>query len=152
MSGLNTPLKRRTRRLLNVVAVFLFVSYFASSLDGPTNGFSLPLLALYWFVVFWLKKPTSDVISLRKKKLDERQKALRDKAYRLSYKVFVAYALFVLMAGMFGIGAFHTTFGATTSSITTLLLLVNWYLLFQHASPKLWTLVQDFSCYSSQCL
>ena len=107
MSGLGTPLKRRTRRLLSVVAVFLFASYFASSLDGPTNGFSLPLLALYWFVVFWLKKSTSDVISLQKKKLDERQKALRDKAYRLSYKVF----------------------GATTLSITTLLLLVNWYLL-----------------------
>ena len=138
MTRLSTPLKRRTRRLLSVAAVFLLaLTFFVGSFGEQVyTGFGIFPLIPYLFVLVWLNGSTACIATSKDSKLDERQKALRDRAYRLTYSVFVAFALFLFLADIYGVSNFHITFGVSKSSIITLLLMANLFLL--SASPILY--------------
>ena len=126
MTWLSTPLKRSTRRVLSIAAVAILFTYFFIGLLGerfPIPAFTL--FVLYFLVVFWLNKATGNIALAKDHKLDERQKGLRDRAYRLTYTAFSSYAIFMVLVNIFGFGDLYIPFGESSSTITTLLLLAN---------------------------
>ena len=127
---LSTPLKRRTRRLLSVAAVVMLLANFLAGLFGERFRILTWLLFIpYIFIVFWLNRTTANVVWAKDRKLDERQRGLRDRAYRLTYMVLVLYAFLMVSVDFFGFGSRYIPFGASSSPVISLLLLVNSWLL-----------------------
>ena len=139
MKWMNRPLSQFKRRLLSLIAVIAIASFFFLTLwlSEPAEVILSPLLLLfvYGFAIIWLSKSTANMAVAKDKALDERQRALRDKAYRISYAAFVAFALFMVGLDVSGQGDVRVMFGPNTSSITSLLLSLNLFLL--SASPIL---------------
>lgn len=137
MTWLGTPLKRSTRRVLSIAAVAILFTYFFAGLIGQRFLIStFPLFVLYVLVVFWLNKATGNIAPAKDHKLDERQRGLRERAYRLTYTAFSSYALFMVLVNIFGFGDLYIPFGGSNSTIMTLLLLANVQLVV--ASPILY--------------
>lgn len=130
MTWLSTPLKRRVRRVLSIAAVVVFFTYFFAGLLG--ERFFIPrflLFVLSFLIVFWLSKATGNIALAKDHKLDERQRGLRDRAHRLTYRAFSSYAIFMLLTNMFGVTDLYITYGRSgATAVMTLLLQINGFL------------------------
>ena len=127
---LSTPLRRRTRRVLCFVAAVLPIIQALSGLLGETFGFfGMFLLALYLFFITWLNKSTSNIATAKSRKLDERQRALRDRAYRVTYTAFVLYAAFMVAVNGLGFGDVVVSYGVVEQSVNFILLTLNLFVL-----------------------
>ena len=127
---LSTPLKRRTRRILCFVAAVLPIAQALSGLLGEGFGFlGMFLLLLYIFVITWLNKSTSNIATAKSRKLDERQRALRDRAYRVTYAAFVWYAFFMVAVSGLGFGDVVVPYGVVEQPVDFILLALNLFVL-----------------------
>ena len=130
MTWLNAPLKRNTRRLLSIVAlIMLSVTFFAGFLGERFVFLTLLLPVPCIFLFMWLNRATAKVATAKFDKLDERQRGLRDRAYRLTFSVITLYALFMLLVEFFGFGDRYVSFGISESPTISLLLTLNVFLL-----------------------
>ena len=130
MIRLNAPLKQSTRRSLSIVAIVILLASFVAAFFGEMFVIlSLLLLVPSFLIVVRLNKSTSNVVSVRNNKLDERQRELRGRAYRMTYTMFVWYAFFMLAVSGLGLGRITLTYGAGETLVTHLLLLINMFLL-----------------------
>ena len=130
MTRFNAPLKQSTRRSLSIVAIVILLASFVAAFFGETFIIpSLLLLVPYLLIVVRLNKSTSNVVSVRNNKLDERHRELRGEAYRMTYTVFVWYAFFMVVVSGLGLGRVTLTYGVGEAPIAHLLVLINAVLL-----------------------
>ena len=130
MAWFRRPLRRNTRRGLIIVAFVMLALNLALTLFGDRffwNG--ILLIFLFWFLLLRLERSTSLAVGMKRKDLDERQRSLRNQAYRLAYLVAFSLAALMLSLDFFGVGDFQILFYNAHSSVTSLLLYANFLLM-----------------------
>lgn len=123
-------LRQSRKQALVVGALILVLAHFGFGLaNGVSVLFSLPALLLYGGVIYRLDKATSSLITSKNSGLDERQRALRNRAHQISYAAFVGFGLFMLGMNFFGLGGKLVAFGVGEVSVNLLLLTANFIVL-----------------------
>ena len=129
MSWFSRPLKQNVRRGLIIVALLMLALNLVSAPLGDRFFWEgLLILLLYWFLLLRLERSTS-LAGMKRKDLDERQRSLRNQAYRLAYLIALSLASLMLFLDFFGVGDFQILFYNAHSSVTSLLLYANFMLM-----------------------